>query len=234
MKNIYITLTLLLFCGAVHAQKTVEVKQSLYNDITEKYQVLADSPLVKHGLYQAIYKRKTAVASGQYKMGKRAGTWHFYNTAGKPVQHFNYDTHTVVYEAPEDTSAAMRYIIDKDFTETDTITKPLKPGGVYFGYQPYLQQFVMPDDLIGANLNLFYVVVELLVSPGGRLADYKIRVLSTLYNYNKVADMDMKALTDDDKTFIPATVNGKPVTSSVLITCRIAGRHEIVPAPVAD
>ncbi|RCH55377.1 hypothetical protein DJ568_09370 [Mucilaginibacter hurinus] len=204
----------------------MERKEKSFYGLTEKYSVLADSPEIRHGLYQALNK-KIAVASGSYNRGKRAGLWHFYNAAGKLIQHYNYSTRTLTYEAPEDASSSMRYVLDNSFTANDTVVKPIKPGGVFFGYLPYLKHFVLPHDIYNGDADQFMAVVELLVSPGGRLADYKIRVGSQLYNYNKVADMSLDLLDEEDKQFVPATLNGQPVAISVFITCRINHRGQL-------
>lgn len=226
--KIYYLLSL-LFLSTVNcaAQQTVERREKLYNNITEKYNVLADSPEVKHGLYQAFVNKKIAVASGQYNLGKKTGTWHFYNSVGKVVQHYNYDKQALIFEAREDTTSAIRYVLDNPFTEKDTITKVVKAGGTYYGYLPYLKHFVLPEDLRGANTSIFYAVIELLVSPGGRLAEYKIRVISSLYNYNKAARMNTDILAEEDKMFIPATLNDEPVSATVFINCRITSSGKL-------
>ncbi|MEO6149303.1 MAG: hypothetical protein ABIN95_00845 [Mucilaginibacter sp.] len=223
MKAYYLFCILVLTAFSCAAQQTVERKEKLYNNITEKYHVLADSPEVKHGLYQAFFNKKTAIASGQYLRGKKTGVWHFYNSAGKVLQHYNYDAQKVLYEAREDTTSAIRYMLDDAFTSKDTVVKAIKAGGTYYGYLPYLKNFVLPPDLNGANTTMFNAVVELLVSPGGRLAGYKIRVVSPIFQYNKAAKMNPDILAEEDKVFIPAMLNGKPVAASIFITCRITG-----------
>ncbi|RVU00743.1 hypothetical protein EOD41_12180 [Mucilaginibacter limnophilus] len=228
MKKVLFVCFSFLFCLNCFAQQTIAIKGRIYNKFTEKYNVLADSPKLKHGLYQALYNKKIAVASGQYTRGKRTGLWHFYNIQGTPIQNYNYNTNTLLYESAADTVRGIKYFVDGNIDSIAKTTRPIKPGGVYFGYLPYISQFIMPKDLSDADPEYFGAVVELLVSPGGRLADYKIRVVSPDGQYNKVADMDMNFLTEEDKRFIPATINNQPVAVTIYIPCRItaSGRLE--------
>jgi hypothetical protein len=222
VKHFFTTLLLFAFILNCRAQATIEQKGKLYNKLTEKYYVLADSPEVKHGLYQVNYNKTIPVVSGAYTRGKKTGVWHFYDQTGKLLQHYNYDTNTLAYEAPEGATSAIRYVIDGDFLPTDTAKKPIKAGGIFYGYLPYLRLFAVPDDLRQAdNYVPFNVTLELLVSPGGKLADFKIHINSELYRYDKVANMPLDALSEEDKTFIPATLNKKPVPIVIFIQCSI-------------
>ncbi|RYY35125.1 MAG: hypothetical protein EOP46_11125 [Sphingobacteriaceae bacterium] len=221
MKKTFAICLLVLFYADAFAQQTSIVKERIYNNYNAKYNVLTDSPNVKHGLYQAFFGKKIPVASGQYKRGKKIGIWHFYNREGVLVQHYDYNNNTVQYAGPADTIRGIRYVVDGEIDSTHTSTRAIKPGGVYFGYLPYISQFVMPPDLSAYDPTYFSAIVELLVSPGGRLADYKIRVVSPDWEYNKVAQMDMKFLTDEDKIFAPATINKQPVAVTIYIPCRI-------------
>lgn len=227
MKKLFVICFLFILYLDCFAQQTVTKKQRIYNDFSEKFSVLADSPTIKHGLYQALYNKKTAVASGQYIHGKKTGIWHFYNTLGTPVQNYNYDTNKLTYEAPADSIRGIRYMVDGNIDSISKTTRPIKPGGVCYGFLPYISQFVMPNDLSNADPRYFGAVVELLVSPGGRLADYKIRVVSPDGQYNKVADMDMKFLAEEDKLFIPATINNQPVAVTIYIPCTINGSGKL-------
>jgi len=70
-------------------------------------------------------------------------------------------------------------------------------------------------------------VIELLVSPLGRLADYKVRLVSAYYQYDQIFSMDVGLFSDEDRTFRPATLNGRPVMSRILIKCYVSSRGEL-------
>ncbi|MCC8410188.1 hypothetical protein LJ707_14705 [Mucilaginibacter sp. UR6-1] len=226
MKHLF---TLLLCAVALntYAQVTQNKDEKLIQDVQERYAVLADSPSVRHGLYQAIYKKKIAIASGRYNRGKRVGVWHFYSKKGILLQNYDYGKHAIMFSSPVDTMRAVRYVIDDEIKPTDTITAPIKPGSVYFGYMAYVKQIAVPPDLGVIDYSILTGVVELLVSPGGRLADFKIRVVSPSGFINKVADMPLDTLSEEDKVFLPASKNGNNVGMTVIITCRFDSRGRI-------
>lgn len=226
MKYLF-TLLLLGVTLSTFAQVTQKKDEKLVQDVREEYSVLADSPSVKHGLYQAIYKKKTAIASGRYNRGKRVGIWHFYSKKGILLQNYDYDKHAILFSSAVDTMRAVRYIIDDEIKPGDAIAAPVKPGSVYFGYMAYVKQIAIPPDLGVIDYSILTGVVELLVSPGGRLADFKIRVVSPNGFINKVADMPLDSLTEEEKVFLPASKNGNSVGMTVIITCNFDSRGRI-------
>ncbi|WP_345213980.1 hypothetical protein [Mucilaginibacter gynuensis] len=227
MKKIYLACILLLCISTGFAQQTVEVKNKLGDNVTEKYSILKDSTNeVRDGLYQCIYGKNIAFASGHYTRGKKTGLWHFFNKKGRLMQNYNYDIQKVLYEAPTDSAKNVVYVVDKEFTEKDTVTKPIIVGGSYYGYLPYVRNFYLPQDIKGTYMGQFSVVIELLVSPGGRLADYKVHV--TAPGYDKVAKMSLKNISEGDKIFIPAYYNGEAISSTVLLKCRINNSGKLV------
>ena len=179
--------------------------------------MLKSDKQTRQGLYQALYNRKTAIAHGYYEKEKKTGIWHFYNKKGVLIENYNYDTNTLLYEAPEDSTSNIFYVIDNKLNDTDIITKPIKPGGRYYGYLPYLKNFRLPNDLYDINRLSFSGVIELLISPGGRLADFKVHIKSAAYD--KVINMNVEAVDEEDKTFYPATLNKVPISSRIFINC---------------
>ena len=78
------------------------------------------------------------------------------------IENFDYDTeYMLLYEKPDDSvsqqqirySLLMIAITDRD---TDYVTKPIKPGGRYYGYLPYLKLFKLSDDFIGTDPGAFF------------------------------------------------------------------------------
>lgn len=233
MKAGYYLIILLLTGLNVYAQDTGPlIEDKITPDVTVKYHTLKTDRRVLDGMYQAFYKKKTVIASGAYSQGKPLGTWHFFNKAGKPVQQYNYTTQTLRYEAPDDSASAFKYVVDHEFTAKDIITKPIKIGGRYFGYLPYLNLFRLPQDFYDANPGFsnygLSAYIELLVSPVGRLADFRVHITSPVLG-ERVLAVKIDRLSDADKTFFPATINGEEIPCRIAITCKLnnSGRLEL-------
>jgi len=204
------------------AQETIEKKEKLINHITEKFEVLKDNEQVKNGPYVALYRRKTPIATGQYTKGKKTGEWRFNDPSGKLMQIYNYDSDSLKYEAKEySNSSDLWYVVDKDLTSTDKVTKPIKAGGRYYGYLPYLGAYQIPFNLYEYGAPDCVAVIELLISPLGRLANYKVHAVCSLIEYDQTINMSTALFKEEDKKFIPATLNGQPILSRIIIKCRV-------------
>lgn len=215
MKIPPIIIFMLLFASFTNAQQVVLKKHNITKGIQERYYVLKSDHHTKQGLYQVIYHKK-ALASGAYTNGKQTGVWHFYDYQQKLMQNFNFDTRRVLYEAPEDSVSKFKYLFDETLHDADQVTKPIRIGGRYFGYLPYLKIFKLPPDLIYWDSDI-PILLEILVSPGGNVADYIVHFNS--FTYQKTFHVNINLLNTDDKLFIPATINGKAVSSRIMITC---------------
>ncbi|MGZ3754959.1 MAG: hypothetical protein ACXVAY_20560 [Mucilaginibacter sp.] len=225
MKKTILFITLLIYTSISIAQDIINRKNRLTGSVTEKYQtVIKANKEEREGLYQAFYNG-TLIASGQYKNNKRTGTWSFYNRKGEAEERYNYDTNILLAEAPEDSVSNFTYAFDGQFNKTDHGTKPVKIGGRYYGYVPYLKLFKLPADLQDIRREQFNVILELLVSPAGRLAEYKIHLKAV--NFERVLRYDPDRIADDFKLFLPATVNNIPVTSRIFISCYINAVDDI-------
>jgi hypothetical protein len=204
------------------AQETVAVSRFHAGGIFENYNVLKSNQKVKQGLYQLITRKKTAIASGGYTNNNRSGIWHFYDQDGRVAELYNYTTKQLLYEAPVDsTKDYVEYIFDRKTTYKDTVTKPVRIGGMYYGYIPYLKLFKIDASNIysAAPLSAF---LQILVSPSGQLAECKLVV--KLKQTNNIVDtyvLNNELLNADEKTFIPATINSRPVTATISIYCKI-------------
>lgn len=209
------------------AQETIVVTDKIGRDMSAKYHVLKSNPAVKQGLYQALYKKKTVVALGNYEQDKQTGIWHFYDPAGKIVQRYNYSTQKLTYLAPDDTASyTIQYAFDNKLTDTDHITKPIRVGGVFYGYLPYLKSFKIEQT--GLAPQSLYGVLQLLISPIGRLAECKLMIKTKLRDH--VIDryqLNGELLKDDDRLFIPATINGENVSSTIYILCKISSNWNV-------
>lgn len=225
MKNIVFFVVTLLYFNTCFSQDVVNRKKNLTAFVTEKYQtVIGAKNEVKQGIYQALYN-KIPIATGQFTNNKKTGIWHFYSRYGQLLENYDYGTDSLLFEAREDTTSALRYFMDAKLTPTDRVTKPIRRGGRYYGYVPYLKQFKLPAN-IASDRDGYFAVLELLVSPGGRLADYKIH-LKLGGGDEQIIHIDIGVLNEEDKKFIPATLNKQPVTSRIFIQCYVNNYDEI-------
>ena len=211
------------------AQDVIKRTRKITPEVTEKYTaVIGTDREIKQGVYQAFYNKKITIAVGKYTDDKKTGTWQFFNKKGQPIQRYNYDTNTLLLETIEDEKSNMQYEFDVEPRDTDRLTKPIKPGGRYYGYLPYLKCFTLPKSFRQDDMSMFYVVLEILVSPGGRLAEFKTHI-KTLWDtdYDGILNINPNRLFDDDKKFIPATLNGNPISSRIMIYCYITDNHTL-------
>lgn len=220
MKNIFFILFTIFF-GITNcfAQDTVERKNRLSDSLIERFYVLKSDPKIKQGPYIVLLNRKTPIARGRYNNNNKTGTWFFFDPEGKLVERYNYDKNKFLYEAPPYASEDLSYLLDDSLKNGDKITMPVKIGGVYFGYIPYVNLFHLPFDDEDFDTYNFDAYIELLISPMGRLADYNVRVVSAYYEYDQTFNLDVNLFSEADRTFVPATLNGVPVISRVLIKC---------------
>nr|WP_294790242.1 hypothetical protein [uncultured Mucilaginibacter sp.] len=218
----------MMFCGVqvCLAQTEVIRKNKITALVAEKYStIIAADKQIKQGLYQATYNKKIVLAQGKYADDKRVGMWRFFDKKQRLAQVFNYDTGKLVFEAPEDESSNFKYEIDTKNTDSITITKPLKKGGRYFGYVPYLRFFKSQAGLQGYDPGDVRIVIELFITSMGRLAEFKMHTITP--DYNNFFSVDPESLYPEDKTFMPATYNNAPISSHIFIVCYINKHGEL-------
>jgi len=229
VKKHFLLIIILLFAGNLFAQETIKQKNRLTASVTEDYNVLKTDKQTKEGRYTAIYNRKTALAFGNYTNNKKTGLWRFFETGGKLIQIFDYSQNKILYEEPIDSLNQTKIIYDFDtkFKDTDRVTKPIKLGGRCYGYIPYLKFYVLPPDLYDINPLQAVAILEVLVSPGGRLADFKVHI--TYQGDEWITSFSPELIDEENKIFIPATLNHEPVICRIFVRCSISddGRLDI-------
>ncbi|QQL50677.1 hypothetical protein [Mucilaginibacter ginkgonis] len=184
--------------------------------MSERYEALKSDKTIKEGLYIAFLTHTTnALARGRYKNNMKTGWWDFYDTKNKLLQRYDFTKNALLFEAPEDTASNARYIVDDSLKNSPVTTKPIRIGDRYFGFINYLKIFKLPQELRGADNDEINVVLEILVSPYGRLADYKVHL--TGYNYNRTLTFNLDLLSEEDKTFLPATINSQPAACRIFL-----------------
>jgi hypothetical protein len=227
VKYLFFLLFTLLFINDCAAQDTVARRNRLSDSVVEHFFELKAKPGVKEGSYTAFLRRKILLAKGEYKNGQRVGVWQFFDVFGNLSERYDYDNKQFTFEAPLYANADLSYRFDDSLKKGDRLTRPLKIGGTYMGYVPYFNIFQVPFDTGDIETDSFVAVIELLVSPLGRLADYKVRLVSAYYQNDQIFSMDVGLFSDEDRTFRPATLNGRPVMSRILIKCYVSSRGEL-------
>ncbi|MDB5128968.1 hypothetical protein [Mucilaginibacter sp.] len=228
LKRYLLLLTVILIVNNCYAQDTLEIKRKISGDVTEVFKVLARDVNTRQGLFRALYKNKIPVASGMFENDKKVGLWKFADPKGTIIQTYDYSTNRLFYEAPEDTSSHLRYFVDKTLMPGDKVTKPIKIGGIYYGYLPYLTLFTLPKEYKEIDRELVTAVVELLVSPGGRLADFKVNLIADPTGRPfKTVNMNIKLPDPADVIFIPAKLNDEPIACRIIIRCVINSRGHL-------
>ena len=213
---------LLLLNNICFAQDTIAQRNKLSDSVIERFYVLKSNPEVREGPYVAMLRHRKLIARGNYKNGKKVGPWQFFDTEQRMVERYNYDKQIFTYEAPLYESADFSYMFDDSLKKGDRLTRPLKIGGIYYGFLPYLDIFRTPFDTIDVDTDSFEGNIELLISPLGRLAGYNIRLTSSEYNYDHIFRMDVNLFSPEDRTFKPATLNGEAVMVRIIIKCYVS------------
>ncbi|WP_157740879.1 toxin-antitoxin system YwqK family antitoxin [Mucilaginibacter xinganensis] len=216
----FLVISLFYVCNCF-AQDTVNKKNWLTGSVIERYKVLKTDEKTKVGAYTAFYKRRTLIASGNYSKGVRSGIWTFYDEEGRLNEKYDFDKSEFLFLAPLDTATDIQFKFDGEIKVTDRLTRPLKPGGIYYGFIPFVNAFKVPFDTEGVNMNYFDAFVELLVSPGGRLADYKVHLVSRAYQYTQTISLSLALFSEENKQFVPATLNRQPILSRIFIRCSV-------------
>jgi hypothetical protein len=226
----YSLLYIILICliNNCFSQDTVKRRDRLTQSVSEEYFVLKSDKTIKQGLYQAIYGRDIALASGDYLNNKQVGIWHFYDTNGRLVQNFDFNLNSIIYEEPDNYISGMhiKYSFDDTIGNHDRVTKPIKIGGRCYGYIPYLSLFRLSDDYANSDFTQLNAILEILVSPGGRLADFKIHIQGS-DDSERITSFSPDLIDENDRLFVPATINGKPVLCRIFVRCRITGLGQL-------
>jgi hypothetical protein len=203
--------------------ETITKKDWLTDGVREKYSVLKSDGQTREGLYEAIYSPTGAViAKGNYTDGKKTGTWQFLDIYQRIVEVFDYTRVKLLGEEPVDRLSRqyIQYAFDVKPRDTDRLTKPIRIGGRCFGYIPYLQIFKLSRAYNDVDSRQLSAHIELLISPGGRLADLKVHIV-TPDGYDNVTSFSPDIFSEEDKQFVPATFNGKPIMSRIFLACRV-------------
>ncbi|MFI5140611.1 MAG: hypothetical protein ACHQIM_22530 [Sphingobacteriales bacterium] len=221
MKNIFLLYIIVCCISDCFGQDTVERKNRLSDSVIERFYVLKSDPEIKQGPYKAFFRRKTLIALGNYRNNLKTGIWQFFTTRGVLIQKYNYDKKTFTYGSPMYDTGNLSFLFDDTLKKGGKVALPVKIGGSYYGFIPYMNLFRVPFETWDIQTDTFDASIELLISPMGRLADYTVHIQSGYYDYDRTFKLDINLFDEEDRTFKPATLNGTPVLSRIIIKCFI-------------
>jgi hypothetical protein len=227
MQNIkYHILTLLLFIsvGLVKAQDSAPPEETVARtnrdrvNITEKFNVLKSDKKTKQGLYQAyydgMYSKTTLAASGMYDHGKRIGVWHYYTRQGTLIQHYDFTHHKLLYTIAD---TVTKYTYDAQLKETDSLSRPIRIGSGYADYCMIMCNYPQVSEGMHKHGGGLYNLNHILnIDADGKLTAYRI-VLTTDDGFKQTYNIALETLPEDELLFVPATLNHKPIPSTITI-----------------
>jgi TonB family protein len=94
--KIKILLILTLASGVSFGQVKTKKMKLVNEEGTEKFEVIKDNPIVKHGDYIKISRNGNIACTGHYNNGEKSGNWYFYNPDNSVIYGYNYDKKTVL------------------------------------------------------------------------------------------------------------------------------------------
>jgi len=209
-----------LLCTGIklcQGQETVERTNKPNDAIKEKFTVLKSDKNVKQGLFQAFFHDTLMVASGRYDNGKKVGIWRYYSSNGSIDQRYDHTNQKLIYVTRPDT-AFLQFNLDVKVEATDTLTAPVKVGGNSYGYMYIFYGRIdeFAKDIHDIKTPATYHCLQILsVGADGILKEWQM--LATADGLKKLYNVSIDKLADDDKLFVPATLNGKSVASKVYI-----------------
>ena len=141
-------------------------------------------------------------------------------------QQYDHDNNKLLFEASEANPSNFHYFMDVDVRNQDKPQQPIKIGGRYFGYLPYLKLIRRIHALRGMDETGCNAVLTILVSPLGRMADCSVQLFCNSANpiYYTVDAADLPEI---DKTFIPGAFNGQKIATRITILCRTDKNSEV-------
>lgn len=209
MKNLLFIL-MCCFSLAAYAQDTIPKKNSI-GKFDEQYAVLKADKKVKQGTYK-LYADKKLLVSGRYDQGKRTGLWSFYND-DELEQQYDYTGNKLVLNNP--VKAVTCQI--EDAVPGDSIKGAVKVGG-YNGLA-LLVASVKFEENVNAGRNQVLHVFSL--DEQGNVKSWIASVKSA--DGIKIITQNISDISPELLQFLPATLNGKPVASTLTFNSEMKG-----------
>jgi len=215
MKNIFLSILLLLAGSFVYGQDTVKRTNNLTAQLLEKYSVLKSNKKLRQGEYYAVYKQTTIMAKGRYEAGKRVGLWNYFTRNGKLLQTFDYDKYQFNYRDTLSGRKAIQYNFPQSIFKTDTLSNPIVIGGFDYTIYPLILKKELNDAIRSdfppeQKIDVKHIFT---ISPTGVLLKHE--VVATGAGITKVYKLDDQDFDDGNRKFIPGMINHQPVVCQI-------------------
>ena len=199
-----------------YAQETVKRSSDINGLIFEKFNVLKTDKKIKQGEYTATIQGNV-IAQGNYTNGKRSGDWTFYSPRGKkPIQIFNYDQNKFTLLDSVDMRGPS-YIVETT-NPSDVISPPVKIGGSGGIFALTTSRIELRGLTRGELPGVIKLTLKhtLIINQTGQIVDHLVEATG---DNHMAKTLHLNDVTFDPEVarFIPATVNGQPVMSKVVI-----------------
>lgn len=215
MKKI-ISIYIFLFTGftVTHAQSTSWNKTRIAPTLLENFQFISKNKNIKNGEAFILDINNKELGRGNYKENKKDSIWNYFSQSGELIQVYDYTNKKIIYNFPdESTIVKSRYELDTIGLINAKITKPLKIGGLYYGFNLLYNQRNLPKEVKDQKESVLMEYV-FSISETGKMETFSINYSSTFYN--AVYPQSIKGLYQDAYEFMPATINGNPVKSKLV------------------
>lgn len=213
-KNIKLLLITFLICGTANAQKSdsTHTHYAFYRGFSTHETELKSKRGILNGEYK-IYNGKSVGAQGIYLNNKKIGRWQFFLNKDTVEQVYNYTSKKVEFNLP---SKRITYYLET-IEEGDIVIYPVKVMGSLGLY--LLTRFYKPPYEIQKSIGEYELYYIFTIDEKGQLVKYETKIASL--NYNKVEEINLKRLKPEDLEFSPAMVNGKNVSSTMVVSSKI-------------
>lgn len=213
--------------------KRIKIKTPAHIGIKEEFQVLKDSPEIKHGFYKkykykklieegfytdnlkdSIWKEyamtKQLVGEGWYTKGIKTGIWSYFSSNNKLVQKYNYDTRQLEYfDVKTERNIGNAPSL---FPDTASETIPIFIGGTFY-MQTYLSNnCTYPEGAFKASRTA-KVYINFVVAKDGSIIEAK-SMKPAGYGFDEEG---VRLINSMSKAFIPGMQRGKSVKVKFVI-----------------
>lgn len=211
MRNsfLYTLLSVSFLCASISVcaqDATVKriAKRLVDGNYTEAFTVLATDTTIRDGKYELYYRKRT-IESGNYKEGKKIGTWTYKNYDNNVELMYNYTLGQPVYILPH---------VGKEYDQNNYpcmfLGSPIIP---YFFVMSRIYYPLAEQDRKGGGK----VVLALNINSVGRVTGYRIKE-STSINFTQIVRRAADQIPKDKWLWVPALRSGKNVADEYVIT----------------
>lgn len=210
--------------SSAFAQPSRSSKRTLSRSLDEICQSSSTDKNAKAGPCQILDEAKHVLATGIYRNGIKDSCWTYYNVLAQPIQRFDFNTHRLLYDRTDTAT-----IVHSSFqllgktADSDKVHPPYKIGGANYGFYLFYDARDIPQEVKsasdGASINfVFYITDE------GVLKEWKV-----IYKGKQFTDIvrrqSFHGLPPDAFEFMPAQVNGHPVSSLLIYSVSLDVSH---------